>query len=433
MPEIKASKILSIRKNGHKKPVYDIQVKNNHNFIANGHVVHNCIFQEQIQEISIKLAGFSDDDADRLRKAILKRTVKDIGKAKSLTEQLEEKFVEGAVANGYAREKAQALYEDLRNFAKYGFNKSHSVAYAYISYQCAYLAAYYEAEWLCSYVESMLGDPESRRAAVSEIKALGYRVAPVDINRSGLDWEVSEDGSTFYPSFLTVTGVGAKAVEEIVRERPYRDVEDLLWRPDGEWKHSKFNVKIVDALCKVGAFSDVVGYGKRLDNHRQLHHVLTSDVGGLKKRLKRDPDRYKRRLDELVDEAKRKEEWPRSEVVRNHVELVGSVDDETLLDPEVRRMLDEHGIGSVDTLSEGDEASCWFVLSEAVKKVSRNGRPYFQLAVYGSGGAQRRVYIWSTGTKETSLLKPYVCYLASRMKRDSFGLSCRLGDLREVE
>lgn len=80
------------------------------------------IFQEQIQQISIALAGFSDDDADRLRKAILKRTTKDVTKGKSLTEELHDKFIAGAVANGYAKQKAETLYEDMRAFSAYAFN-----------------------------------------------------------------------------------------------------------------------------------------------------------------------------------------------------------------------------------------------------------------------------------------------------------------------
>lgn len=391
------------------------------------------IYQEQIMEISMKLSGFTDVEADKLRKAILKRTTKDVAKGKSETEKLYEKFVEGAIANGYPKAKAESLYEDLRAFAAYGFNRAHSYSYGYISYQCAWLMTYFEPEWLCSYVESMLGDPDSRRRALAEIKAMGYDVAKVDVNRSNREWEIAEDNRTFYPSFLTVTGVGLSAVNELLVKRPYRKLEDLLWDDKGVWKHSKFNSKALGALVTLGAFDSMglVGPGKTFENYRQLHHVLIDGQADLKKRLKTDPTRHVRRLAELIEEARTLEDWTRDEMVKNQIELYGSIDPEDLLDEDIRAQLKAHDIPPLERCDSNKYGTYWMVLSDAKKKTARTGNNFFQLACYGSDGAIHRMFIWNTGDTGLDTLKKYACYVV-RVKKDKLGYSGSLRDMREV-
>ncbi len=391
------------------------------------------IFQEQIQQIAIALAGFSDEDADRLRKAILKRTVKDAAKGKTLTDELHDKFIIGAVANGYPEAKAEALYEDMKSFSAYAFNLAHSVSYGFISYQCAWLMTYYEPEWLCSYVESMLSDPDSRRRALAEIKAMGYEVAKVDINKSSREWEIAEDGRTFYPSFLTIKGMGLSAVNEILAKRPYDTLEDLLWDTDGVWKHSKFNSKALGALVKIGAFDsmNLVGPGKKFDTYRQLHHVLVDGQSDLKKRLKKDPEFHTRRLTEMTLEAKMLPDWERDEIVKAQVELFGSIEPEALLDAETREQLRQHEIPPIEMCNSPKFGTYWMVLSDAKKKTARTGNNFFQLAVYGSDGALHRMFVWSTGSESVDVLKKYACYIV-RVKKDKLGFSCSLRDIREV-
>jgi len=392
------------------------------------------IYQEQIMEISMKLSGFTEEEADKLRKAILKRTTKDVAKGKSLTEELYEKFVVGAVANGYPKAKAEALYEDLRAFAAYGFNRAHSYSYGYISYQCAWLMTYFEPEWLCSYVESMLGDPDSKRRALAEIKAMGYDVAKVDINRSNREWEIADDNRTFYPSFLTVTGVGASAVNELLVKRPYRKLEDLLWDDKSVWRHSKFNSKALGALVTLGAFDsmNLVGPGKTFENYRQLHHVLIDGQADLKKRLKTDPERHVRRLAELIEEAKALPDWTRDDIVRSQIELYGSIDPDSLLDDDVRAQLKAHDIPPLEECDSAKYGTYWMVLSGGVKKTARTGNNFFQLAVYGSDGATHRMFVWSTGDVGLESLKKYACYVV-RVKKDKLGYSTNLRDMRELE
>jgi DNA polymerase III alpha subunit len=163
-------------------------------------------------------------------------------------------------------------------------NCSHSLTYSVLSYQCAFLMTYYEPEWLCVYLQQNSNDDESKARAQTEVRKLGYTLGKVDINKSGNDWTVSEDGKTFFPSFRSAKGIGEAAVEEIVRNRPYKDVHDLLFTETGEWRHAKFNKRVFDVLCKLEAFEslDLVGSGKMFSSYRHMHYVLVDHTDGLK-------------------------------------------------------------------------------------------------------------------------------------------------------
>lgn len=118
-------KIKSIKKNPQKQKVYDIQVKKNNNFFANGILVHNCIiFQESVMEIAHKIGGFSLDESDKVRKALMKRTMTGKDAAAKKQKELGEKFIIGAMKNGLAKDEADDLWADLMFFCGYGFNKS---------------------------------------------------------------------------------------------------------------------------------------------------------------------------------------------------------------------------------------------------------------------------------------------------------------------
>lgn len=389
------------------------------------------IYQESIQQVAMSLANFSEDDADRLRKAILKRTTKDASKSKSLTEILHDKFIIGATANGYPEKKAEDLYEDMKAFAAYGFVKAHAFSYAYVTYQCAWLMTYFEPEWLCSYVETMLSDPDSRKKAIAEIKAMGYDISKVDINKSGRDWEISEDGKTFYPSFLTVKGLGLTAVNEILVKRPYRKLEDLLWDNNGDWKHSKFSKKSLESLVKVGAFDsmNLVGPDLKFETYRQMHYVVIEHADELRKRLKTDPERHIRRLSELLDESKSLEDWSRGDIVKSHVELFGSVEPDVLLSDNVRAQLRQFEITPIEECQ--GKGTHWFVLSDVKKKTTKTGRNYFMMSVFGSDGSSYRMFVWNSGNAEITSLRKYACYIA-QIKKDKMGISTSLRDMREV-
>lgn len=124
MPEIVTRKIKSIVRKG-SKTVYDVQVSKNHNFFANGILVHNCIiFQEQVMELAEKCAGFPKEQCDEVRRAIMKRSISGGEAAKKAAAETRESFVKGCLENNYTEETANLLYDRILFFAGYGFNRT---------------------------------------------------------------------------------------------------------------------------------------------------------------------------------------------------------------------------------------------------------------------------------------------------------------------
>lgn len=124
MPDVVPVKIRAIKR-APAQPVYDIQVKKNHNFFANGLLVHNCIiFQEQVMELAEKVAGFPKDKCDEVRRAIMKRSISGGEAAKKAAQETRDSFVKGCIDNGYSEKVANNLYDKILYFAGYGFNKS---------------------------------------------------------------------------------------------------------------------------------------------------------------------------------------------------------------------------------------------------------------------------------------------------------------------
>ncbi len=126
-------------------------------------------------------------------------------------------------------------------------SNSHAVAYAIDSFWCAWLMTYYEEQWMCSYLEAYSKSPEKRAKAFGEARALGYNIVPIDINQAALGW-TALPGKKLMPSMTSVKGVGDTAVEEIMAQRPFNSIEEMLWNEDGSWRPSKYNKKSMEAL-----------------------------------------------------------------------------------------------------------------------------------------------------------------------------------------
>ncbi len=435
---IKARREKEIKKYDH--PVIDNLLESTFGFI---------VYQEQIIQLANQLAGMSHGDCDKLRKALLKRSVDKID-AKALEAiELGKQFVEGAVANGLERTIAQKLFDDIAAFAKYAFNYSHSLTYSVLSYQCAWLMTHYEPEWLCIYLQSMSNDDESKAKASTDVRKLGYRIGKVDINESGNDWTLSKSGDTFYPSFTSLKGVGDAAVEEIERMRPYKDVNDLLWTETGEWKHSKFNKRVLDGLIKVEAFDsmDLVGKDKMFVSYRHMHHVIVENMEGLKAKKKKPlknpseipvdesvPDRFlepKDRLEKFAVNTRHIPDWAPQEKAEFHRELSGSVSPLSLVSPDMRELLMAKGIHSIDDVPpDGKRKAAWFVVIKgSIAYTKAASKPYARLDVVGENGMINRMFCWNL-TNENDIPKNNTAYIAV-VEKTEFGFTLKK-DLMEL-
>jgi DNA polymerase-3 subunit alpha len=206
------------------------------------------IYQEQVMQIAQVLSGYSLGEADLLRRAMGKKIKKEMAAQKS-------RFVEGAVANGVDRGRAEYIFELVAKFAGYGFNKSHAAAYALIAYQTAFFKANYPIEFVAASMTLDMGNADKLNSFAQEARRLGLRIEPPSINRSEVDF-IPSDGAIRY-SLAALKNVGRHAVEHIVKEReangPFRDVSDFARRINPRF----VNKRALETLAAVGALDEL--------------------------------------------------------------------------------------------------------------------------------------------------------------------------------
>ncbi|HMK60498.1 MAG TPA: DNA polymerase III subunit alpha [Dissulfurispiraceae bacterium] len=205
------------------------------------------LYQEQVMMIANKIASFSMGQADLLRRAMGKKKPEEMAKQK-------EDFIAGAVKNGIAEKLAKELFEKMEPFAQYGFNKSHSAAYAYVAYQTAYLKVHYPVEFMTANLSADMGDTDRIVKLISECREMNIAILPPDINASDREFKI--DGSSVRFGLEAVKGVGGAALEVLLTERmkgPFRTFDEFLKRIDNK----KVNRKVVESLIKSGAFDSL--------------------------------------------------------------------------------------------------------------------------------------------------------------------------------
>ncbi|WPS88716.1 DNA polymerase III subunit alpha [Brevibacillus halotolerans] len=214
------------------------------------------IYQEQIMQISSKMAGFTLGEADILRRAVGKK------KRELLMEQ-REKFVAGSIAQGYEEQLANEVYDLIVKFADYGFNKAHSVAYAIIAYQMAYLKANHSLAFMASLLSMSIGSQGRIAEYVEEAKRLRLTVLPPCVNASEALFSVEPDKQAIRFGLAAVKNVGYGAIESIVKERikaPFSDLVDFCSRVDSRL----VNRRVIESLIICGALDSLPGHRAQL-------------------------------------------------------------------------------------------------------------------------------------------------------------------------
>lgn len=384
------------------------------------------VFQEQIMRLCSVVAGFPEEETDTVRRSIMKRKASEAAESLAKARAIKEQFVAGSVKNGVDRQLADDLYEKILFFAGYGFNKSHAVCYAIDSYYCAWLLTYFEEEWLCAYLEAMSGNDKKRSKAFAEVKALGYRVVPIDVNYATKDWTILE-GKKFMPSLLSCKGVGGAAIDELVANRPYKTVDDLLWTDEGKWRHSKFNKRAMEALIDIRAFEsmDLVGEDKTFESYKHMHEVVINRQNDIKKWTKRDPERGRNNFKEALLESEGTGQWSRREMVENSVKHFGSFNASTLVSDEIQARLTARGIKSIDEIDGHDVY--WFLVAEAKPKLTKNNKPYLLVTATGLGGKNFRMFCWGWDG-QTELPQYSLC--AAEIKKTDFGFQTSMSKVK---
>jgi DNA polymerase III subunit alpha len=203
------------------------------------------LYQEQVMQIAQVLAGYSLGGADLLRRAMGKKKPEEMAKQRAI-------FLEGAQARGVDGKVASHIFDLMEKFAGYGFNKSHSAAYALVSYQTLWLKAHYPAAFMAAVLSADMDNTDKVVTLIDECRAMGLKVEPPAINRSSFHFTVGEDGVVIY-GIGAIKGVGEAAIEAMLGARdsggPFSDLWDFCRRIDLH----KANRRVLEAMIRAGA------------------------------------------------------------------------------------------------------------------------------------------------------------------------------------
>ncbi len=247
-----------------------------------------ALYQEQIMQIAHVLAGYSMSEADSLRKAIGKKLPEEMAKHR-------DRFIQGCIARGVDRDLAAQIFEMVERFAGYGFNKAHSVAYAVIACQTAYLKAHYPVEYMAALLTTEMGNTDKVAVGIAECRRLGIEILPPSVNHSFRDFSVEKlqqpKGKYRYGirfGLAAIKNVGDGPIDAIVRAREnlpgrrFRSFTQFCYEID--WRD--FNRRALESLIKAGALDEfgdrqqllaamdnVIGTAQRLRKDRQAGQV----------------------------------------------------------------------------------------------------------------------------------------------------------------
>ena len=238
------------RKNGNEDISYDLPEMEE--FLRETYGI--TVYQEQVMQLSQKLANFSKGDADLLRKAMGKKIFE-------LLNKLKPKFLDGGESNGYYREVLEKIWKDWEAFASYAFNKSHSTCYALIAYQTAYLKAHYPAEYMAAVLSNNMNDIKQVSFFMEECKRMNIKVLGPDVNESFYKFTVNDNNEIRF-GMGAVKGLGRGAVKSIIegrKEKKYASIFDMTKKIDLR----AANKKAFDSLVYAGG----------LDSFEKVHRA----------------------------------------------------------------------------------------------------------------------------------------------------------------
>ena len=363
------------------------------------------IYQEQVMEAAKVLAGYTLGGADNLRRAMGKKDVQKMAKERKI-------FVSGCErTHNIDAEKANEIFDLLEKFAGYGFNKSHSVAYGWITYQTAYLKSNYTVEFMAALLSNEINNTDKISTFVGECQRLGIAILPPDVNRSGLKFtpEISGEKRGIRFGLAAIKNVGEAAMESAIAERSsggaFKSLEDFCRRLDSR----KINKKVVESLVKCGAF-DFTGED-RAANFAAIDEVLASAASAHRDKASGQHSLF----DSLTVEesapkkfmsAGRVPPWPKTEMLGYEKELLGFYVTGHPLD-EYRPLLECGKYKPVSSLAEQEDKTVLQIAGALVvvdKKFSKkDGKPFAILTLEDLTGAIE-VPIWGPAFAKYSAL-----------------------------
>ena len=241
------------------------------------------VYQEQVMQLAQEFSGFTLAQADLLRRAMGKKIPEEMEKQRPV-------FIDGAIKKGKSLRFAEGLFDQIETFAGYGFNKSHSAAYAMISYQTAWLKSHYPAQFMAAALSSEMGDSDKIQLLLDDVKALGLKILPPNINLSLRDF-IAIDNETILFGLGAIKGVGDPAIENIIEERTkksFQNLNEFVSRIDLK----KADKRSLEPLIKSGA----------LDNFGENRFEMLGKLEGALKFARQKTEFKESKIDDLFGE-----------------------------------------------------------------------------------------------------------------------------------
>ncbi len=275
------------------------------------------LYQEQAMRIANNLAGFSLGQADNLRRAMAKKTPE-------VMAEMRDHFVNGCLKNGIDKRTADKIFDQIEKFAGYGFNKSHSAAYALISYRTAYLKANFPVEFMTALLTSEKDNLDKIAQYIGEAQRMGIKILPPDINESYANFTVVGDSIRF--GLVAVKNVGEGAIESILATRKkngnFRSIYDFTEKVDSRL----VNRKVIESLIKCGALDSLGLFRSQLA--AMIDKAMDVASGAQKDRMNgqlsffpsfEDEENFKKTYQEIPNIP----EWPENQLLAYEKEMIG--------------------------------------------------------------------------------------------------------------
>jgi DNA polymerase-3 subunit alpha len=361
------------------------------------------IFQEQIALLAHRLGkDISLDEGNKLRKLLTK---KGTGKGAKEKNKIYKKFITGCKEKGIEEASADELWQTFEYFSGYGFNKSHAVSYSILSFQCAWLLNYYPECWVAAFLDK---EPESRKEeAISLAKKSGFDVVPVDINKSGTQWEIDADGVTLIQPLSSIKGLGEKAINQITSFRPFKTIEELLFHE--EIIYSKLNKKALSALTLAGALNNLID-----ERFLGLKHFWAATV--------EDRPKTKKKFKENIEIYSSLGDFDKSERIEQISSLTGLFPFDLAMSEAISINLKNNCVPPISKW-DSDLGVAWFIPREVIEKKTKNGKNYWIISVIDETAAMSKIRCW--GVRENDKIYVNRPYMAKLDYSENWGFSTR--------
>jgi DNA polymerase-3 subunit alpha len=339
------------------------------------------VYQEQVMQISNRVAGYSLGDADLLRRAMGKKKVEEMAKQR-------ERFVKGALERNFPQKKVEKIFDLMEQFAGYGFNKSHSAAYAYLAFVTAYLKAHYPIDFMAALLTSETGNTAKVVKYINECREMGIRILPPDINHS--EWSFTPDGEAIRFGLGAVKNLGQGAVEAIGKSREaegkFKSIYEFCERVD----LSSVNRRMIESLIKAGAMDELEG--TRSQKFAAVESAMESGTRAQRDRESGQVGLFGEPLpgeEQHVKPLPNVPEWTEKDKLAGEKELLGFWVTGHPLDRYSDKVaeLANHDSGTLEGLAKNAEVTLCGVLTGVARKRNKEGKPWAAMTIEDRSGS----------------------------------------------